>query len=481
MMKTSSALLTALIFISLSSPFSFADQLSSRKESTAVFREALKDLETSGRDRDAFMLASNQPTAYEQPADRPSAALPAPSGKSKTMDDIYERGRSSYNIHPFITLTEYYSDNIFNTLDFKKSDYSTRLSPGIWLAFPWIKEAGIFTPTNTGSPSGRSATNFPARYPGHLKTYVMYQADIERYARNSSANTTSHFLEGMLQYNFRGGLSMDISDQFKKSYNERGTGARLGLDKFNANFFNTVLSYEVGDRGMLRIDYSNYGLHYTALRNDFRDRSSNAITGSIFYKLRPRLAAFGSYEYIKVNYAWDTLSDSREHNLFGGLRWDITSKSRGSLKVGYGIKDFEDPAIKNNNNLLFEAQLDHMFTPKTSVALIASRKTNESDVAPANAIVSDSISAIFTKRLATRINGFINLAYINDTYQSDVTFGPETKKLRDRYYKGGVTLQYEFREWLKFDAGYMRSKRDSSFPIYDYTNNTLFFRITGSL
>lgn len=465
----------------MSSPFSYAEQLSFNKESTPAFREAFNDLVTLNWDQDVFMLASNQPAAEEQPADRPSAEESPPSGKSKTMEDIFERGRSGYNIHPFISFSGYYTDNLFNTRDDKKSDFYTRLSPGIWLAFPWIKEAGVSSQTDTGSPGGLLHSRFPARYPGHIKTYLIYQADIERYTRNRSEDTTGHFLEGMVQYNFRNGLSIDVSDQFKKSYNERGTGAWFGLDKFISNYFSTVLSYEVGDRGMLRLDYTKYGLHYTASRNDFRDRSDNAVSGYIFYKLRPRLAVFGEYDYIDLNYVGDTLSGSREHHIFGGFRWDITAKSRGSVKVGYGIKDFEDTAVKSNNNLLFEAQLDHKFNTKTSVLLVASRKTNESDVAQANAIVSDSINATLTKRLATRLNGAIDLSYSNDNYQNDVTFGIETKQLRNQYYKAGVTLQYEFREWLKFDTGYMHSQRGSNFPIFNYKNNTIFFRITGSI
>jgi hypothetical protein len=44
-----------------------------------------------------------------------------------------------------------------------------------------------------------------------------------------------------------------------------------------------------------------------------------------------------------------------------------------------------------------------------------------------------------------------------------------------------LALQYKFKEWLEMDTGYLSGRRNSSFPEFDYTSNTLFLRITGSL
>src|ERR1700690_692298 len=159
MIKKPSVLLSALIFIALSCPFSYADQLSSKKESGSVFKEALNDLDVLNGDRDGFMIVANQPATDEQPADRSSAEESSPVGRSKSSTDKTdknEKGRGGYNIHPFISFSEYYTDNLFNTRDDKKSDFFTVLSPGVWLGFPWVKEAMPLTKTDTGSPGGLS-------------------------------------------------------------------------------------------------------------------------------------------------------------------------------------------------------------------------------------------------------------------------------------------------------------------------------------
>lgn len=434
------------------------------------------------KDRDSTALTASQPAAGEaQPAVKLSNEEPAPSGSSKTSSNILEKGRSGY-IHPFISITESFNDNIFYTRDNRISDFVTLLSPGIWIALPRLKEREVpVIETATMTPGGLALSSFQTRYPGHFQTYLLYRADIERYSRNSSENTTSHTLDGMFQYNFRGGLSVDVVDQFLKSHNPRSTSEFAELDKFQSNYFSTVLRYELGDRTLLRLDYGHYGIQYTSVDNDFRNRADNAVAAYVYYKLRSRLAVFGEYEYIRVRYEQNVLSDSTEHNVFAGLRWDITAKSKGVLKVGYGLKNFENPALAKHSGLIVEAQLDHQFTPKRSIQLTASRKMNETDIATTDFIISDKLRAVYTQRLATKISGTVDLSYTDDKYQDVITIGSETKKLRNKYYNAGVALRYDFRDWLKFDAGYSYAKRISNFPDLDYVNKTIFFRLTATL
>ncbi len=435
------------------------------------------------KDGDSTALTASQPVAAEeQPAAvKLSNEEPAPSGSSKTSSDILGKVRSGY-VHPFISITESFNDNIFYTPDNKISDFDTLLSPGIWIAVPRLKEREVpAIETATMTPGGLAMSSFPTKYPGSYQTYLLYRADIERYLRNSSENTTSHTLEGAFQYNFRGGLSVDVDDQFLKSHNPRATSEFSELDKFQSNYFSTVLRYELGDRTLLRLDYGHYGIQYTSVDNDFRDRADNAVAAYIFYKLRSRLAVFIEYDYIRVRYEQDVLSDSTEHHVFAGVRWDITARSKGMVKVGYGIKDFENPALANHGDLILEAQFDHQFTPKRSVQLTASRKTNETDIAGTDFIISDKLRAAYTQRLATKITGTVDLSYTDDEYQDVITIGSETNKLRNKYYNAGAALRYDFRDWLKFDAGLTYSKRVSNFSDFDYVNKTIFIRLTATL
>ncbi len=437
-------------------------------------------LAVSGYD-EAVIVPADGATGETEAQPARAAPEPPPPGtrpaEARTISgDIFEKKKR--NFHLYLGLEGDYSDNIFNTRDDRKADFSTVLSPGISFNIPGVKENWRLTAIETANvtPGGTALTRFPTRYPNRLVASVSYHAEIERFMKYTSENTTSHIAEGFLQYNFRGGLSVDLQDQFMRSHNQRGTGIFFTLDRFNSNFFSTFVSYEVSDRMLLRADFSNFSVHYLASQNDFRDRTDNGASAFVFYKVGSKTALFVQYEFLDIRYDENVLSGSREHHVFAGLRWDVTARTKGSVKAGYGAKDFSASGQSNTKDFLAEAQVDYFFTPKTSVSLVASRKTNESDVSAANFIVSDSARATYTQRFTKKVNGSVRLSWQRDRYEGDVTIGAETKQLVEKYVEAAVALQYEFKEWLKFDLGFSRARRTASFSELEYTTNTVYLK-----
>jgi hypothetical protein len=286
-------------------------------------------------------------------------------------------------------------------------------------------------------------------------------------------------LDGLFQYNFRGGLSIDVIDQFQESHDIRGTGISTELDKYSTNLTNLMITYDLSEKFRLRGEYSNFLVDYSDSRNDFRDRVDNGLSGYLFYKVLPKTSFFVEYEFLDVNYDQDTIPDSKEHHFFGGIQWDITAKSKGRFKAGYGEKNFSGGG--DSNDLIFEVQLDHQFTTKTSLKLAATRKTNETTISVTDYLLSTALRAEYLQRVTGKITGSLGLGYRNDSYKGEITIGGVTDKRDDDIYNASLAFQYEFKDWLKADLGYIYTKRDSNFPEFDYTNNTLFFRITGSL
>jgi len=405
--------------------------------------------------------------------------IPIGTSVEKPSEQVF--GVKGGYIHPFLSVTEFFTDNVLNSRDNKKSDFATIISPGIWLTVPHVKEKLLLMDTANISPGGFSLSRYKPETFRRYQTYFFYNADIEMYSRESSFDSINHKAEGLFQYNLRGGLSFELVDQFLASHDVFGTGISTHLDRYRNNLANFITRYETSDRLMFRLDYSNYLVNYTSSRNNFRDRDDNSISAYVFYKFRPKTSLFYEYEFIDIAYSDNVLSDSNEHHHFFGIQWDVSAKSKGSIKAGYGLKDFSSPGFKNSNDFIMEAQIDHKFTPKTSLILKASRKTNETNITTTDYILSDSVEADYLQKLTGKISAGILLGYTHDTYHGDVTLGGETKTLTDNYYTGALAFQYKFKEWLEMDAGYVINLRDSSFSDLDYTSNKLFLRVTGSL
>lgn len=392
--------------------------------------------------------------------------------------DIF--GKRSGIFRPFISLTGYYTDNLFKTRDDKKSDFVTIVSPGLLISVPALREITL-TDTSSISPGGFPSGRFIKRYPGRLQSYLYYAADFESYSKHSSKDFVSHRAEAMLQYNFRGGISIDLFNQFKKSSDDWGTGEFFTRDEFLSNLFSLSASYEASDKTLIRFDYSNYNINFKDEQNNFRDRTDNYLAGYLFYKVRPRLVLFGQYEFVDVVYKEDILSNSKEHNVYIGARWNISEKTTGHLKAGYGIRELDIEDMKSEEGVLFETQIDYKFTPKTSLRFSASRKNNETDISRADYIISDNLRFTYLQKLTSKIAANINLSYTDDRYKGTITIDGVSGKLQDRYYKAGVAFDYAMRERVKMRVGYDYSRRNSNFDIFDYATNTIFLKIGFSM
>ncbi|MFZ3137770.1 MAG: outer membrane beta-barrel protein [Thermodesulfovibrionales bacterium] len=414
---------------------------------------------------------SPQSTANDKPVvadqDRPSEAV---------------FGRQSRSVHPFLSITEYYTDNAFSSKKDKKSDFITVLSPGIWLTVPVELEKLSTVDTSTLSPGGLNLSRYPADTFKRYQAYLSYVANIELHSRDSAGlNSVGHKAEGLLQYNFRGGLSLELLDQFEFSHDDFGTGiTSRELDKYKTNLLSFIATYRLSERFKLRAGYANYIVRYDDASYDFRDRDDNAFSGYIFYKFKPKTSLFVQYDFIDIQYNKDTVSNSKEYHYLGGIQWDMTAKSSGTIKAGYGFKDFTGSGVNDSKDFIMELQLRHRFTPKTSVTLTASRTTNETNISTTDYILSTAIGVGYAQMLTSKLTADIQLAYTNDIYRQDLTYEDRTDQLNDKYYTASFSLRHKVKRWLDTSVGYLLSRRDSNFSEFDYTTNSVFLRATGS-
>lgn len=380
--------------------------------------------------------------------------------------------------HPFVGFHGFYNDNIYNTRDDRKDDFIFVMSPGVWLTVPRIQHKLLQVDSSNRSPGGFNVGRLTPESFRRYQTYFFYGADIEMFSKHSSENTVNHRAEGLLQYTMRNGLALELLNKFMFSHDTRGTGVSEELDKYRSNLTNFMAFYDT-KKTKLRFDYSHFLVNYDSSRNGFRDRHDNALSGEVHYKIKPKTSLFVQYQFVDISYQDDTLSDSNEHHFYGGIEWAVTAKSRGRMKAGYGLKDFSDSSIGDGNDFIFEAQIDHRFTPKTSVTVAALRKTNETNISTTDYMVTTGIRSEYTQQISRRLQGSAKLAYWNEQYKGNIDYAGETGERHDNIYEGGLRLVYNVREWLNFDLGYLVTTRNSNFSDFNYVNNSILFGFSG--
>lgn len=387
-------------------------------------------------------------------------------------------------VHPFLSIGEYYTDNLFNAGINQQSDFVTVITPGVWVALPASRQRLRDVETLNTAPGGFELTRFETEIPRRMQAYGLYRANINRHNDFSQENTVNHRGEGMLQYNLRGGFSLELFDIYEVEQDPYATGTSQVLDEYNSNVLSAMAVYRITPKTRVRADVSWYSLSYDANRNLFRDRDDKGISLFAFHQFWEKTSAFLEYGFIDINYDRDFLVDSQDQHYFAGLLWDATEKTRVQGKLGYGVKAFSGSgnSLDDSRDFIGEAKIDHSFTPKTAVALTATRAISETDILGLSDVLTHRVGIAYSQRITSKVRAIVDFNFLRNSYRGgDVIVGLLAGKRVDNYFGAGISLGFSLRDWLNLSAGYKYTERDSNFNVNDYKNNTFFISLTAAL
>ncbi len=353
----------------------------------------------------------------------------------------------SFEINPLLSLKEEYTDNVFNTNTDEKSDFSTTITPGLKVLFPRRKK--------------------------NYKLDLLFQADLERYHRYSSEDADNHKVTADFEIKFPAGLEIALSEKFIRNHDPRGVNLYEELDFYRNNIFNASIGYNLAERFKIRLEYTNNLIDYEADRNSFRDRTDNTIAFYLYYKFLPKTSAFLEYEHVNVDFDGSNDFDSKEEHFFGGITWEVTGKTKGTVKAGYGTKDFKGN-IDGFKGYIAEVNIDHNFTPRHSIKITALRRTNETNVFRSDFFVTTGLAIDYFQRLTGKITVTASASYGRDSFKGELS-------RKDDTWTGGLGVSYDIRKWLITEVRYIYTKRNSTYNDFDYKNNRFFVRITFTL
>ena len=412
------------------------------------------------------------------------ALLPAPDREEAGSESLTWSllGAKGKNIHAAVTLTGIFTDNAFNSRDNRKSDFSMFLTPEVWLNLPRTDIAASYAGLSPRSAGGHILDALPGERIYGYQASLYYRTDIPLNASSNSpyGSIATHKVAAGLTF-IGNRLSLNVSDQFEKSYQEREAGQIMrpdARDRYDANRFSAGAAYDTGNRFILSIDYVNFITNYRSQTEEDLDRHDYGFTPAVRYRLNPKINLLAEYTYYAVSYDSGSTLNSREQYLLGGLEWRLTEKSFGRFMAGYEVKDFKHGS--NYKGFSFELQTEHRLTPKTQLSLSAYRKTNETRVSGTVFDITIGARLTLSHMITSKITAAVKLAYLNDRYKGTSLSSLSKTVVTDDLYQAGIEVQYAFRRWLRARAEYLFTQKNSSEPDYEYRSNTLLLGLTGS-
>jgi polysaccharide biosynthesis protein VpsM len=401
--------------------------------------------------------------------------LPEESGAA---GDLY--GIEGGYLHPYVSLTGEYTDNVYNVDTDTTSNFLTTLSPGIWFSLPRKQVIPIKIVPHNSAAGGLSGTIGDYDGTDTFQVYGLAGTDLLFYSEDSDLNTVDVGLEGLTRYNMASGLSLQLLDRYSLGHDGFGVGVATDSNQreFQSNIVMATADWDMTEKLRFKVDLSNFYLGYDEDINAFLERQDNSADVYGFYKYSPKSSVFLEYRYVDVEYDTDTDTNNNQNFYYGGVRWDTTEKLSLLFKAGLQQKEYDDQDVGYNDtdNPTFDLQTLYRFTEKTQASLDAYYLTEESDSSEAAGKDVLGVSFAYTQRFTEKITGKLDLFYENADYDQLI----DTDRTDDTF-EIKPAIQYLFKDWLMAELAYSFEMDDSSDDTFDYETNTFYMSLNFSI
>lgn len=337
---------------------------------------------------------------------------------------------ATFLFHPSLAISEEYIDNVFETRDNKKSDYVTRLMPGVALEYKapiWDWDVNYF---------------FDYRY----------------YAKNNHDNEYNHNLNvhGLTRV-INDVFFWEVSDVYSKvSLNVARDTTRDSLyaNQSDSNNFTTspYFNIRLGPKATVRAGYRYINVWYKDPSGV--DRRDHIGFADITYQYSPKLSLIASYTYTLDN----SINPYNRHAPYVGFRYEYKDRSFIFGQGGYTWFSGNEQEYGSLNSPFWNAGITHVLGTYT----VSLTTGVQYPVDPLSSVTRETDYALLVTKELNRGSVGINLSYAK--YSGDsVTVDTESR------YSAGINGRY--------DLGYrLQASLTASAEKYDHRLTNTYTR-----
>lgn len=351
-------------------------------------------------------------------------------------------------IHPGVVISETYTDNYFLEPDDERWEWITTISPNLTIHLPLRRHSVEFE----------------------------YRSDFGENYRHNEYNADHHFLKGIFNLNFPGGLAINVGHLWVADSNPPiFNGDDRKRYKDNVSFLSA--GYRFSDRYSVGVVYRHHFRRFNRGPFDADDHDKDDVALDLNYRILPKTTVFLESGYTNTRYPErDLISyDNDEYRVWLGAKTDVTAKIVGVLKGGWSLKVWDDDRVGDDVSTFgMEGDLYYDLTPRTRLSLILFRRiqdttfTTTENVAFGSSFTTTGGTFEVRQAFAPRFDAYGNVGFTYNEYNEE---GPVRKVREDYLFQGSVGLDYRIWKWITLGALYNFLNNDSNFDEEDYTEN----------
>lgn len=348
---------------------------------------------------------------------------------------------------PTLKVGERYDDNFRSVEDGKESSWITSIIPTLKLGAEGRKSAYSLT----------------------------YSADSDIFHSSHKDDNTDHHLTADAGFEFNARNRLKLNTGYHKVEETASLDQNVENDKYSTSNLGGVYTYGA-ESARTQLDF---GTNYEELRyqnsnhiNADKERDTTALKSTLFYRVAPKTRALLEARHTDYSYVSNDRLNSNNIALLGGLIWDATAKTTGTVKIGAEKKRFDDSGIDDKGGSLWEVGVSWMPRTYSTFNLKTRRALDEGDDG-ASSIQAQSTTLSWEHEWLQRLTSDVSYTYSDQEYQ-----GIDRD---DKINNFGLGLTYAMRRWLDVGVGYTYSENDSSAAGESYERNIYSISFTASL
>jgi hypothetical protein len=305
-----------------------------------------------------------------------------------------------------------------------------------------------------------------------------YQGQVGRYSQSEDDDYVDHLVHGQFDAAFDRRNFLRLGVDYVRSHDPRGSTDRIlsgHPDRYEqASPFATYALGAPGAEGRLEIYGSTLDKRYLNNRQTTAagDRTNQEFGGAFYWRVMPKTYVLAEARQTQIHYKLPgSPLSADETRYYGGVTWEATAATTGTIKVGRLQRQFKSDEPKFSGTS-WEALVTWTPLSYSKFDLYASRQSNESS-GLGTFILSSLAGVTWTHAWSSVLTTGLDARYQKDEYQ-EFNRTDETKAL-------GMKVGYRFRRWLTLGAEYTRTQRDSNTNRFEYDKNLYFLTATASM
>ncbi len=360
--------------------------------------------------------------------------------------------RSELHIQPDFIVEEEYTDNFYRSQLFPAAVWVNRVSPGFNL--------------QALTERSRLELNY------HL-SYYSYR-DVNEELDTSRLNYFGQDLNLFAATQLSSKLNLEINENFiltrEPAYSDVFSQI-VTPDKYERNRLTPALTYDIAEKGQVRLAYRNEILNYLQPTQPSHENSTeNRGVLTLTHNLNSTNHLDLENQFWHRNYQGNVNSDYDSYQSLLIFRREFSSYLEGHVGAGYNFRDFFQESLNDVGVFAFRMGLT-AHTERSKLFFSLERNMNDFTVGDeyfSAYLLRVSGEYLFLNRIKATLGGF----YQNADYFDSPRI--------DKIWSTNVGIGYLFFDKrLELSVEYDHFNRNSNQPGYSYVENQVYFRISA--